>query len=112
MARNMNRDYIRKLINTEAPNGYRFDLANYLHNPSYDCDYPAFFKQIAETETTQIIRRVYYFKHYDGTGEYIEDIHTRQKSGGAWQIVKQEAETVLERSNRFSVKKLLSFCGA
>lgn len=33
-------DYISKLIKTVAPNGYKFDVANYLYNPACDCEYP------------------------------------------------------------------------
>ena len=69
MARNLKPEYINKIRKLEAPNGYKFDIANYLYNPAYGNEYPAFQKVIAETETEQTIRRVYYFKHYDGTGE-------------------------------------------
>jgi len=65
---------------------------------------------IAETETEQTIRRVYYFKHYDGTGEYIAETFTRRKDGDAWQVVKSRTEEVLETAGRYNVKKLLTFC--
>lgn len=52
----------------------------------------------------------YYFKHWDGTGEYIAEEYTREKNGGDWQIVKNRTEKVLEQSNRYNVKKLLTFC--
>lgn len=110
MARNLKPEYINKICRLEAPNGYKFDIANYLYNPAYGNDYPAFFKVIAETETEQTIRRVYYFKHYDGNGEYMEEIFTRKKDGDAWQIVKSRTEKMLEVSNRYNVKKLLGFC--
>ena len=73
MARNLKKDYIKKILSMEAPNGYKFDIANYLYNPAYGNDYPAFQKVIAETEDTETIRRVYYMKHYDGTGEDIAE---------------------------------------
>ena len=105
MARNLKPEYINKIRKLEAPNGYKFDIANYLYNPAYGCDYPAFLKVIEETETEQKIRRVYYFKHYDGSGEYMEEVFTRKKEGDAWQIVKNRTERVLEASNRYNVKR-------
>jgi len=110
MSRNLKPDYIRKLIETQAPNGYKFDAANYLYNPHLSHEYPSFIKTIAETEKTTTIRRVYYFKHYDGTGEYMEETYETEKSGGTWQFVKQRTENILAQSNRFSLKTLLSFC--
>lgn len=110
MARNRTAAYINKIRAIEAPNGYKFDLANYLYNPAYDYDYPTFVKMIDETETTQTFRRVYYFKYWDGTGEYKAEEYTRKKDGGDWQVVENRTETVLEQSNRYNVKKLLTFC--
>lgn len=110
MARNLKRDYIKKILSMEAPNGYKFDLENYLHNPAFGCDYPAFHKVIAETDTTVTIRRVYYIKHYGGSGEYKSETFTRQKNGDAWQVVANREEVVLETANRYNVKKLLTFC--
>lgn len=110
MSRNRTAAYINKIRAIEAPNGYKFDIANYLYNPSYSNDYPAFVKLIDETETAQTFRRVYYFKYCDGSGEYIAEEYTREKNGGDWQIVKNRTETVLEKSNRYNVKKLLTFC--
>ena len=80
MAKNLKPDYIKKMLKMEAPNGYKFDVANYLYNPAYGNEYPAFHKVIAETETTQTIRRVYYIKHYDGTGEYKAETFTRKRT--------------------------------
>ena len=110
MARNLKPEYINKIRKLEVPNSYKFDIANYLYNPAYGNEYPAFFKVIAETETEQTIRRVYYFKHYDGTGEYIAETFTRRKDGDAWQVVKSRTKEVLETAGRYNVKKLLTFC--
>lgn len=110
MRRNMKPEYINKLRRMDVPNGYKFDLANYLYNPSYDYDYPSFIKKIEETKDKEIYIRVYYFKHYDGTGEYTAETFSRIKNGEAWQIVKDRSEVILERSNRFSISKLLTFC--
>ena len=110
MSRNRTPAYINRFRKMEAPNGYKFDIANYLYNPAYDYDYPAFVKMIDETETTQTFRRVYYFKYWNGTGEYRAEEYTREKDGGNWQVVTNCTEKVLERSNRYNVKKLLTFC--
>lgn len=111
MARNLKKDYIMKLVKMEVPNGYKFDLANYLHNPSYGYDYPSFIKMIDEDENTITMRRVRYFKYYNGTGEYQEEIYILDKADkGTWQIVKKSSVKVLESSNRFNVKKLIAFC--
>lgn len=110
MARNLKPEYINKIRKLEAPNGYTFDIANYLYNPAYGNDYPAFMKVIEETETEQTIRRVYYFKHYNGSGEYIAETFTRKKNEDGWQIVKGRREEVLEVASRYNVKKLLQFC--
>ena len=110
MSRNLKPEYIKKIVAIKAPNGYKFDLANYLYNPAYGYDYPAFVKMIDETETTQTFRRVYYIKYWDGTGEYKAEEYTREKDGGDWQVIKNRTETVLEQSNRYNVKKLLTFC--
>ena len=110
MARNRTPEYINKVRAIEAPNGYKFDIANYLYNPAYGNEYPAFIKMIDETEGTQTFRRVYYFKYHDGSGEYIAEEYTVEKGSGSWQIAKNRTETILERATRYSIKKLLTFC--
>lgn len=110
MARNLKPEYIKKIRAIEAPNGYKFDIANYLYNPSYDYEYPSFLKMINESETTQTFRRVYYFKYWDGTGEYKAEVYIREKNGEDWQVINNCTETVLEQSNRFNIKKLLTYC--
>lgn len=110
MSRNLKPAYIHKLIKTEAPKGYKFDVGNYLHNPCFSFDYPSFFKRVAEDLETFTERRVYYFKHYDGTGEYIEEFNTFPKEDGkpGWKIAKKHEEKVLETSNRFNLNRLLA----
>ena len=108
MARNTKPEYIKKLLRLEAPKGYKFDVSNYLYNPAHGYDYPAFIKTIAEDETTKTVRRVYYFKYYDGTGEYREEIYTRAKSGEDWQVIPNSYDNTLEESTRFNLNKLLS----
>lgn len=109
MSRNLKKEYINKLIKTVAPNGYKFDVANYLYNPACDCEYPAFVKVIEETPETITTKRIYYFKYYDGSGEYIEEIFSRPNTTG-WEITSKKSEKVLEKSNRFSLKKILEYC--
>ena len=110
MARNLKKDYILKIMKMEAPNGYKFDVINYIHNPAYSYDYPSFKKVISEDDTTETIRRVYYFKYYNGTGAYKEEVYTLYKNGEKWQVVNGRKEETLEESNRFNIKKLMSFC--
>lgn len=112
MSRNLKPEYINKIRAIEAPNGYKFDIANYLYNPSLDNEYPSFIKMIEESENLQKFRRVYYFKYYNGSGEYLEEFFTREKNGDKWQIVKNRTENVLEASDRYNIKKLLTFCVA
>ena len=110
MARNMKREYIMKVMKMEVPNGYKFDLANYLHNPSYSYEYPSFRKTIEEDEKTCTVRRVYYIKYYDGTGAYKEEIFVEKKDAGTWQVVEGRSEKILENANRYNIKKLMTFC--
>lgn len=112
MSRNRKPEYIKRVLKTPAPNGYKFDISNYLYNPSCDYDYPSFVKIIAETSEMVTYRRVYYFKHYNGTGEYWEEIYSMKKNGGEWQVIenRNRQKKVLESANRFNLKKLLSFC--
>lgn len=39
MSRNRTPAYINRFRKMEAPNGYKFDIANYLYNPAYGYDY-------------------------------------------------------------------------
>lgn len=111
MSRNTKPAYIKKLIDMEAPNGYKFDLANYIYNPSYSYDYPSFQKIIAEDEKSITYNRIYFFKYHGGNGEYISETFTSPKKstdGNPWVISRNRKETVLETADRFSLKKLLS----
>lgn len=112
MARNLKKEYIKKMINTVAPNGYKFDLMNYLYNPALENDYPAFRKIIDEDEETYTVRRVYYFKYWNGTGEYIDEIYTVKKNNddSKWVVVDVKSKNILKQSNRFNLNQLLTFC--
>lgn len=111
MARNRSMAFIKRMVGAKAPNGYKFDLSNYLCNPSRDHDYPSFIKKISEDETTETFRSVHYIKFYNGTGEYVEMIFSREKAeGDGWAICKNLRENTLEPASRFSLNKLLSFC--
>ena len=108
MSRNLKPEYIRKLLKLEIPNGYKFDIANYLHNPVWTHDYPAFVKTVEEDAETFTIRSVEYHKHYDGRGEYVEEFNTYSKSEkGAWQVAKRHKSVTLETANRFNLNRLL-----
>ena len=110
MARNRTPEYINRLRKTEAPNGFKFDIANYLYNPSLEHEYPNFTKKITEDADTETYKSVYYMKYYDGSGEYLAQTYTRIKNSEKWQVVKNVSEKSLEKSNRFNLNKLLSFC--
>lgn len=111
MARNRSVANIKRLLRAVAPNGYKFDLANYLCNPSHEHDYPSFIKKISEDETTETFRSVHYIKLYNGTGEYVEMTFSRNRSDGdGWAICKNLREKTIGSSNRFSLNTLLSYC--
>lgn len=107
MARNLKREYLRKLVQIETKNGYKVDLGNYVSNPSFEHEYPGLRKMIEETPEKITYSNVYYFKYYDGTGEYIHKIYSAPNTGETWNIVKVESETKLEASNRFNLNKLV-----
>ena len=113
MARNLKPEYIRKLLKLEVPNGYKFDIGNYLTNPSYAHDYPNLTKLIAETADVLTYRAVRYFKYVDGSGDYEEEIYDVKKAdkeASPWVICQNVRVNTLEAAPRFSLKKLLSFC--
>ena len=109
MKRNFNRDYLKKLSNTITPNGYKFDLMNYLHNPAYGYDYPRFTKILEEGEEFDTRRDVLYFKYHDGTGEYIAETYKVPKGEG-WHIMHETKKEVLAEGNRFNLNTLISLC--
>lgn len=114
MARNLKKEYLKKLLAITTANGYKVDLANYIYNPNYRHEYPNLRKVIEETDDAQTISEVYYMKHYDGSGEYIQTTHTapKQNDGGAWYIISGEAARTLETSSRFSLDKLVKLAEA
>lgn len=111
MARNFKPEYINKLRKINQ-NGYTFDISNYLYNPAFGNEYPAFMKKVSETENTETYRRIYYFKYYDGNGEYKAETFTREKNGGEWQVVKNRTEETLEESRRYNLNTILKYCAA
>lgn len=107
MARNLKRENLKKLAGIETKNGYKVALASYVYNPHLMYNYPALYKVVDEDEKSRTIRQVYYFKYYDGTGEYITETHTEPKdSSDTFYVIKDKAEKTLEASNRFSLKRL------
>ena len=113
MSKNLKPEYIRKLLKLDVPNGYKFDLGNYLYNPAHGNEYPSFRKVIAETADILTYRTVRYFKYHDGSGDYEEEIYDVKKAdqkASSWAICHNVRVNTLEASPRFSLKKLLSFC--
>lgn len=110
MSRNLKKEYIKKLLEIKAPAGYRFDVGNYLYNPAFGCEKPAFYKIIAEAADVQTVRRVYYMPYYGGGGTYCAETFDRAKSGDAWQVVRNVRTVELEKAQRYNLNKLLTFC--
>ena len=113
MAKNMKPEYIRKLLKMVTPNGYKFDVGNYLGNPGYGYEYPVFKKVVSETDDVKTYRAVRYFKYFDGSGEYEEEFYDVKKAdleSSSWAICHNVRTNPLEEASRFSLNKLLSFC--
>ena len=113
MSRNLKKEYLKKLIGIVTPNGYKCDVANYVINPSHSHEYPNFVKMISETDGIRTFRSVRYFKYFDGTGDYEEEIYDVSKADEAassWVICHNVRTNKLESAPRFSLNKLLSFC--
>ena len=111
MARNRKPEYIKKLLGTVAPNGYKFDVANYLYNPNFEHDYPSFKKVLSEDDERITFRSVLYVKYHNGEGHYEAQVFSVPKNEvGGWSVIRDLVTTRLEESSRFSLNKLLSFC--
>lgn len=109
MARNHKPENLKKLAQIKTTNGFKIDLPNYLYNPSYHNEYPALVKKTGETDTEQHFTRVYYFKYHGGTGEYILETYSHEKTNdnNVWSISKNRTENKLEDNNRFNLKHLV-----
>ena len=109
MARNLKRENLIKLSKIES-NGYKVDITNYMKNPSFRHEYPSLVKRVNDTEDKLFFKNIYYFKFHDGNGEYrLEEYSMPKNSENQWQVLRDVKETVLEESNRFSMKKLEQF---
>lgn len=107
MARNLKKENLKKLAGIETKNGYKVSLADYVYNPALMYNYPVLYKVVDEDEKSRTIRQVYYFKYYDGTGEYITETHTEPRdSSDTWYVIRDKVEKTLEESKRFSLKRL------
>lgn len=110
MSRNLKRENLKKLAAIQTSNGYKIDLANYVYNPNLMYEYPSLTKIMGETEEARTISTIYYFKYYNGGGEYLHRIHEEPKEkASTWYVVKDKTETVLEASNRFNLNKLIKY---
>lgn len=107
MSRNLKVENLKKLSAIKTTNGYKIDIANYVYNPSFEHEYPQLKKIINETETDRYYKTVSYFKHYNGTGEYITETYSAKKSDNAWSITKDNKKEVIENNDRFNLKKLI-----
>jgi len=108
MARNLKRENLKKLQAIKTTNGFKIDLANYMYNPSFNHEYPNLIKLTSQTETEKFYTNVSYFKHYNGTGEYIMETYSHKiDPTNSWSIANNSKQTEIESSNRFSLKHLI-----
>lgn len=112
MARNRKPEYLKKLVNIQTANGYKVDIANYLCNPSLDNEYPGLRKVLEEDDEHITVSQVFYFKYYNGTGDYIVKTWTAPKDGSTWQIVNVTEKKTVKSSNRFSLNELIKIAEA
>lgn len=113
MTKNLKKDYIKKLIGITTKNGYKIDISNYIYNPSYDNQYPSLIKTVSEDEHEKVISRVYYFKYYNGNGEYITETYNLPKGdNNTWVFIRKKKENVIESSNRFNLNHLIELTEA
>lgn len=100
----------------EAPNGYVFDINNYLYNPAHGSEYPAFIKTIAETDEKTTYKKVYFFRYFDHSAGIYVETYSRLKNGEMWQVINRNpdySEKIVERlpiGTRFNVKLLFKYC--
>jgi hypothetical protein len=108
MARNLKKENLKKLSQIKTSNGFKIDLANYMYNPSFNHEYPNLIKVTGQTETEKFYTNVYYFKHHNGTGEYIMETYSHKiDPDSSWSIANNSKQTELESNNRFSLKHLI-----
>lgn len=108
MSKNLKPDYLRKLKALETRNGYKIDLLNYIYNPSYGNEYPAFCKIIEETENTVTKQCIRYFKFWDGSGAYQVETYKLPKNNDRVNIATDIQTRDIEKSNRFNLNKLIA----
>ena len=105
-----------KYCKIKAPNGYIFDIANYLYNPSHGNEYPSFIKTIADTDEKTTYKKVYFFRYYDGSAGVYVETYSPLKNGEMWQVINRNpdySEKIVERlpkGTRFNVKLLFKYC--
>jgi len=107
MARNLKKDYLKKLYNIRTSNGYKVHLNQYIYGFAHGDEYPKLIKLIEETETTKTYSSVYYFKYYNGTGKYFHKIYSVPNNNDSVNISTEIQETELETNNRFNLNKLI-----
>lgn len=107
MARNLKKDYIKKLLGIETANGYKIDINNYIYNPIVSYDYPTLKKVIEETPEKITYSKIYYMKYWDGTSDYKQEIYEAPKTEETWVVCDLVVDRVLEPGTRFSLNKLI-----
>lgn len=104
MSRNLKKEYLNKLIKINV-NGYKVDMENFIYNPSLTYEYPHLIKIISETETEYHYKSIGYMKYYDGSGEYLIREYNVPKGDG-WHVTTNNTKRSIEKSKRFSLKRL------
>lgn len=107
MARNLKRDYLKKLQAVETANGYKVALAQYVYGMAHGDEYPALSKVIETTDKEVKYSKVYYFKYYDGSGKYFRRVYTVPNNKELVSIANVLEDTELEASNRYNLNKLI-----
>lgn len=100
----------------KAPNGYIFNINNYIYNPSHGNEYPSFIKVIADTDEKTTYKKVYFFRYYDRSAGIYVTTYSRLKNGEMWQVINRNPDysgKIVERlpaGTRFNVKLLFKYC--
>ena len=99
-------EQIEKLTNA-APMGWTFDKMRFLYPFEHGDEYPQYFRTIEKNAEYEIIESIYYFKRFNGTGDY-KTKKTKFLNNGERVKTGKEIETrAIESASRFNLKRLL-----
>lgn len=98
-------------------NGFEIDLMSLVYGFAHGDEYPK-LKKKEDTGDRIKFTCYYYFKHYDGTGEYLCEEYFADKKeidpskNINYFIAKDRKERIIENSNRFNLNRLIALCEA